>query len=200
MVLLISWSGWILKNLCLCFYSPDHLSLVPGQILLAGQVREFWNYLHVLALVDFRFLHCSSLFIFSSPRSAEPHGSLWDKVILFSLTPWMFRQPTIFPSIFLWALILCNVCIIVALCYVANMVICNHPTTRPTPEATFVGENLKPTCANPQSTMCMEHEKEVTGAAMETPWPTNSFQLSALSAKCMNNLASFWGGTNKSFD
>ena len=146
-MLLISWSGWILKNLCLCFYSPDHLSLVPGQILLAGQVREFWNYLHVLALVDFRFLHCSSLFIFSSPRSAEPHGSLWDKVILFSLTPWMFRQPTIFPSIFLWALILCNVCIIVALCYVANMVICNHTTTRPTPEATFVRENLKPTCA-----------------------------------------------------
>ena len=200
MVLLISWSGWILKNLCLCFYSPDHLSLVPGQISLAGQVREFWNYLHVLALVDFRFLHCSSLFIFSSPCSAEPHGSLWDKVILFSLTPWMFRQPTIFPSIFLWALILCNVCIIVALCYVANMVICNHTTTRPTPEATFVGENLKPTCANPQSTMCMEHKKEVTGAAMETPWPTNSFQLSALSAKCMNNLASFWGGTNKSID
>ena len=197
-MLLISWSGWILKNLCLCFYSPDHLSLVPGQILLAGKVREFWNYLHVLALVDFRFLHCSSLFIFSSPRSAEPHGSLWDKVILFSLTPWMFRQPTIFPSIFLWALILCNVCIIVALCYVANMVICNHTTTRPTPEATFVGENLKPTCANPQCAWNTRRKLQVQQwKPLDQPIPFSSQPF-------LQNVWTIWllsgGGTNKSID
>ena len=129
------------KNLCSCFYSASHLinfPVFPSQILLAEHVRQFGNYLHVLALVDFRFLHFSSLFVFSSPGTAEPHGSLWDKIIKFLLiflSSFLCSHPLNVPTtnnmefILMYAMLLCDVCM-VDLCYVANMVICCNPTTR----------------------------------------------------------------------